>query len=211
MRRIGILGLFLQVSLFFSLPPVRLLCPVCDDIEAFNFWGNESAQQPISLGSPGKQAFCFPLQCQRCKTAVIVLLVRRIGRKIMLTGRSEFEEVKAPSLIPKDQRKFYSQAIIAYQSGRALAGVFLLRTLIEQHMRAVTGNSAELGGYDLCDSYAKSLPLDFKQQFPSLKEIYKKLSDAMHAAKADNVLFESQRSEIERHFDALRLFKIHQS
>lgn len=194
----------------FSLPPLRLLCSTCHDIEAFNFYGNWSAEETVSLNRTGEQVFWFPLQCQSCKNSVIVLLVHRIGRKITLVGRSEIEEVQVPPFIPKVQSRFYSQAIIAYQAGHALAGLFLLRTVIEQHMRAVTENSEKLRGDELCDAYAKPLPAALKQEFPSLKEIYKKLSDAMHAAKADNELFESERSEIERHFDALRLFKIHQ-
>jgi hypothetical protein len=85
----------------FSLPPISLLCSFCDEVEAFNLWGEASLRQTISLGKLGQQVFWFPLQCQRCKEAVIVLLVRRIGRKITLIGRSEFEKVSVPRFIPK--------------------------------------------------------------------------------------------------------------
>jgi hypothetical protein len=191
---------------YFSLPPFRLLCSVCHEVEAFNLWGEESFRQTISLGKPGEQVFWFPLQCQSCKDAVIVLLVRRIGRKITLVGRSEFEEVKVPQYIPKAQRGFYSQAVIAFQSNQALAALFLLRTLIEQHMRAATQNT-ELRGDELCETYASKLDKDLNSRFPSLKVVYGNLSDALHRADPDDALFESELKNVCLHFEAKELFE----
>jgi hypothetical protein len=190
----------------FSCPPVRLLCPVCDDIEAANLTGGIFPSNTVSLGKPGEQVFSFSLQCQRCKNSVIVLLVRRIGRKITLVGRSEFEEVKPPQYIPKAQRQFYSQAVIAFQSKQTLAALFLLRTLIEQHMRAATGNS-ELRGDELCELYASKLDKDFNSRFPSLKVAYGKLSEALHRADPDEALFEAELKDMCLHFEGKELFE----
>jgi hypothetical protein len=197
--------LFKEFDGFFTLPPIRLLCSVCGAVEPFNLWDEESQRQAISLGKPGQQVFWFPVQCQRCKDSVVVLLIRRIGRKIKLVGRSEFEVVKAPSYIPKAQATFYSRAVVAFNSGEGLAGLFLLRTLIEQHMRAVTG-SDELRGDSLCDEYSNTLPEKLKGIIPSLKTAYGKISDALHRAISPEGLFESQQEQIELHFENLSLF-----
>jgi hypothetical protein len=41
--------------------------------------------------------------------------------------------------------------------------------------------------------------------FPSLPDIYNKLSAALHEAREDSDLFESQIIEIEKHLDGKRL------
>jgi len=190
----------------FALLPVKTLCSVCNDVTSFNLCRDPSASaQTISLGSKGKQVFCLPLQCQGCRSRVIVFMVARNGRKIQLVGRSEFEEVRVPAFIPKEQRGFYSQAIIAFNCGQILPALFLLRTLIEQHMRTVT-ERAELRGEVLCDEYNKTLAEDFKARFPSFKDIYGKLSDALHLANADKSLFESEVERVRVHFEGLNLF-----
>jgi hypothetical protein len=191
--------------LSFSLLPVKTLCSVCDDVTSFNLWADTSGRaQTITIGNE-KQVFCLPLHCQGCRSNVIVFLIARNGRKIQLVGRSEFEQVKVPPSIPKEHKGFYSQAVIAFNCGQILPALFLLRTLIEQHMRTVTGR-AELRGDELCDEYNKTLDADFKSRFPSFKDVYGKLSDALHRADPDKFLFESERERIVNHFDALNVF-----
>lgn len=173
---------------------------------------NEVLSSPHTLVSTStRQVFSIPVQSQACKKGEIVFLVTRSELKLTLTGRSDFEEVQPPAFIGKGVKRFYSQAVIAHQAGQSLAGVFLLRTLIEQHMRLIVQDSSKMRGDELCDRYSDTLPENFRQQFPSLKEIYGKLSDAMHTAVAEPDFFEAQRVEIDRHFDALRLVKLHQS
>jgi hypothetical protein len=190
----------------FSLLPVKTLCSICDDVTSFNLSADPSARaQTMSLGRRGKQVFCLPLQCQGCRSSVIVFMVARSGRKIQLVGRSEFEQVKVPSSIPKEQKHFYSQALIAFNCGQILPALFLLRTLIEQHMRRVTGLT-DGRGEDLCDKYNKKLDDDFKARFASFKDVYDKLSDALHRANPDNSLFESELERVVLHFDGLDLY-----
>ena len=131
--------------------------------------------------------------------------MRRIGRKITLVGRSEFEEVKVPQYIPKAQHGFYSQAVIAFQSNQVLAALFLLRTLVEQHMRAATGSN-ELRGDELCEKYASKQDKDLNSKFPSLRVVYGNLSDALHRADSDEALFRSELKNVCLHFEAKELF-----
>jgi hypothetical protein len=184
----------------FSFPPVRTLCSKCDDVEAFNLFGATPAQV-IFLGAGGRQVFSFTVQCQRCRVCVIVL-VKRNGPKIQLVGRSEFEEVQVPNFIPKQVSRFYSQAVIAFQCGQVLPALFMLRTLIEQHMRAVT-KSDTLRGEDLCEEYAKQLGQDVSEQLPSFKEIYSELSNALHTVVERGELFELQCKRICLHFEGV--------
>jgi hypothetical protein len=116
------------------------------------------------------------------------------------------EEVKAPSYIPKAQRKFYSEAIIDFQCNSILSGLFMLRTLVEQHMRAAT-ESPGLRGDVLCQKYSESLSPDFNDRFPSLGSAYRELSTALHSASEDPEIFEVQRKNIEDHFEALVIFR----
>lgn len=204
------IGYPLQGSIMIMVPPVRTLCGNCNDVEPFNLGNGLQSVHTFPGLEAGDQVFCLDLECQRCRKNAIVFEIRKSAEKIQIVGRSEFEEVAVPAVILKNVRRFYSEAVIALQCRAVLASIFLLRTLIEQHMRAVTKAAATVRGDDLCDKYAETLPDDFKKRFPSLKEIYGKLSDAMHQAKDDVEVFDSQAKDIVKHFDALRLFNLHQ-
>ena len=190
----------------FLLPPVKTLCTVCDDVTSFNLWSNSSAfAQTMSLGNRGRQVFCLPLQCQGCRSSIVVFMIARNGRKIQLVGRSEFENIKVPPSIPTEQRVFYSQALIAFNCGHFLPALFLIRTLIEQYMRTVT-RRVELRGDELCDEYNKTLDEGFKGRFPSFKDVYSNLSEALHRADPNESLFRSELERVLLHFDALIIF-----
>ena len=135
-------------------------------------------------------------------------MVRRNGWDLFLEGRSPMEGVPVESFLPKDERAFFRNAIIAKNSGRALAGLFYLRTFIEQFARRKVSSSARLSGDELMSKYADTIPLPQRDQMPSLREWYDKLSEALHAAREDTELFDDAKKEIERHFDFRRLFRI---
>ena len=63
------------------------------------------------------------------------------------------------------------------------------------------------GGEDLCDEYAKTLDENFKAKFPSFRDIYGSLSDALHAATEDEKRFELERKRIESHFLGKQAFE----
>ncbi len=192
------------LGLRFSLPPVKTMCGRgrCG-VESFNMWERYPAQS-ISMGLT-EDVFVVPIECQGCRSNVIILLMRRSGPKIQLVGRSEFEKVEVPSYVPKEQETLYSDAIIAFNSGQFLPAIFLLRSVIEQYMRTITKN-ATLRGEDLCDEYAKTLAEDFRQRFPSFKTIYGKLSDALHNVDANPELFQSQLGDVILHFEGIAVF-----
>jgi hypothetical protein len=119
-----------------------------------------------------------------------------------------------PKELPKETARYFSSAHIAHNAGQTLAGIFLLRTFVEQYWRSlpevkkVTDKRSKVTGDEMGDAYQNPLPVDFKQRFPSLKDIYNKLSEAMHAANEDAALFDDCSAKIVEHFDARRLFKL---
>jgi len=162
------------------------------------------------------EIFALPYQCQSCKCEPLFFLVRREGLKLMLVGRSQFQEVAVPDFIPKDHRKFYRNAVIANQTSFTLAAALYLRTMIEQYfyktipgteIKAIKGNPT---GDELAELYAKTLPKNFPSSFPSLKKAYVDLSKIIHSGKEDDETkksFEVIRNAVDSHFKAIQLFK----
>ena len=116
--------------------------------------------------------------------------------------------------MPKGQSKFYSDAQIAHNAGQTLAAIFLLRSFVEQFWRSVPEvqrlikGQPRATGDEQGTAYQDTLPVEFKNRFASLSEIYGKLSAAMHEANADARLFAESCQAVEEHFDARRLFKM---
>jgi hypothetical protein len=194
-------------ALLIELPLVSTLCRICQKRQPHN--PHRDPDGPTSICPGRTQVLCIPLECQGCKKESVVFLVTRHvtkeAVKLQLTGRSILEQVEVPVYIPKAQSNFYSRALVAFNSGQILPALFMLRTLIEQHMRSLTGNP-ELRGDDLCNEYAALLDKDFKKKAPSFKDIYGQLSDALHRAAEDQELFESERKKIELHFFGKQAF-----
>lgn len=197
----------------FRTPDVKLFCTVCERREAFNsissadFLQRPSVPALFTVRRDTIQVFTLSFLCQSCKGAPEVFLVRRTGLKLTNSGRSPIEYVEVPAAIPKQIQRFYSDAIVAYQSGQVLAGVFLLRTLIEQWARSVVRQPG-LQADEVLDGYMETLPADFKDRFPSMRSLYGDLSEDLHAATGSPELFEKARSDIVEHFEARRLFKL---
>jgi hypothetical protein len=196
----------------FKVQDVKLYCTVCGRIEPFNaysstdFVENRPFATRLPQGGEAIQAFILSFHCQSCKGIPEVFLVRRSVLKLTICGRSPMEHVEEPSIIPKGVAKFYSGAVLAHQSGQTLAGLFYLRTLIEQWV-SHAGAAGEKADQKL-DSYVAALPKDFKDRFPSLRSVYGVLSDAIHTATASDDLFVKSAGQIVEHFEARRLFKL---
>lgn len=194
--------------LSFALPTIKTFCSICNRIEPFNAYPSDShAIMNHQAADKWQQVFVLEYECQSCKGLPSVFMVRRNGLKLFLEGRSPIEHVEVPQVIPKEQRKYYSDAIVAHNSGQTLAGLFLLRTFIEQYVRAHSEN-VELPADKLLENYATKLPIDFKDRFPSLGKIYSDLSSAIHKANAAEDLFANTTGELTEHFEAKRLYKI---
>jgi hypothetical protein len=208
-----------QATLTLTLPHPGLYCGKCERREAFApVWFQEVSNE-ISLQMAagvskqialpgGFQMFFLLYQCQHCLGTPEGFLVRRTGWNLGLHGRSPIESVELPAFLPKSESWLYRDAVIAFNSGKILAGLFYLRTFIEQFARRVTGRTGRVRGDEILDEYYKALPSPTKEQMPSLREWYDRLSEALHSASQDAALFEDAKREIERHFDFRRLFKI---
>lgn len=194
-------------------PDVKLFCKRCDRREPFN---SVSSSNLLERSDPGKggvrfknsihQVFTLSYLCQSCKAVPEVFLVQRIDAKLTLAGRSPMEQVEVSPTIHRAVSKYYSGAVIAFQSGQTLAALFLFRTLCEQWCRqfAVAEEKAD----QAIEKYMISLPQDFKARFPSLRDLYSDLSVALHTADANDDLYERVRMGLREHFDARTLFKL---
>ncbi|MSU56690.1 MAG: hypothetical protein EXS35_00645 [Pedosphaera sp.] len=170
----------------------------------------------VDNNGPALQIFSFPFQCQNCKGEPLIFLVKRDGQKLTLVGRSRITEVSVPHFIPDAQQKFYRNAIIADQTSFTLAAALYLRTVVEQHFYQ-TVPAAEIQsirgiptGDELADLYAKTLPKNFPESFPSLKKAYSDLSAIVHSGKENDQSkksFTLIRAAVDGHFKAVQLFK----
>jgi hypothetical protein len=189
-----------------EVPDVKLFCTHCERIEAFN---SLSAEDMLARGhdkshyeqsSKTVQVFALSFLCQSCKLVPEVLLVRREGTRLLMSGRSPMEHTEVPHFIPKTVSRFYRDAVIAYQCGQTLSGLFMLRTLIEQWVLSlgcgVKWDSAA------SEAYLDSLPEDFRRWYPCLRKEYEELSEDIHAARGSADLFEDIRRRIDLHFEA---------
>jgi hypothetical protein len=193
-------------SAVFDLPTVETFCEVCDKGQPFNPQPRQLGQlyppEPWRKSKP--QVFALAYICQGCKEFELSFMVTRNGMKLTLSGRSVIERIQVPPYVTNALARFYSGAVIAHNCNQVLPGLFMLRTLVEQYMRAALAPETFESADQLCGAYNASLDVSFKSRFPSLPEIYGKLSDALHEAREDSDLFESQLKEIEKHFRAMK-------
>ncbi len=202
----------------FILPTISVPCSQCDAIlPAHNsgFLGQEQEIQTVSwpIQKNGHMSICqtfvFPYHCQSCKKEPLIFLIHRTGTKLMLVGRNHFEKIQMPKTIPQRESKYFSDAISAYNTGNILAGLFLLRTVVEQYMRRILMVTEKKTGDELADGYASLLDDEFpKNRYPSLKVVYSELSVPLHAADNDADQFVKSREDIERHFELLKHFPL---
>ena len=201
-------------SIQFQTPDAKLRCSVCKRVEAFNsistreMSDREARAETSRSGGSIVQDFALSSECQSCKGPHSVFLVRRRGARLTIAGRAPIERIEVPAFIPQDLESWFSGAIVAHQSGQTLAGLFLLRTLVEQWVRTAIGQEGS-GLADLAlEAYMHSLPDDFKARFPSLRDVYTRISADLHGAIGSEELFAECLADIERHFEARRVFKL---
>ncbi|HTQ31263.1 MAG TPA: hypothetical protein VMI53_08635, partial [Opitutaceae bacterium] len=129
-------------------------------------------------------------------------------------GRDPFEEISVADVLPKSHSKFIGNALIAYQAGQTLAGIFYLRVFVEQFWKSLPAIAAQLekeprlSGEKMGEIYNMTLPPEFKARFPSLSAIYEQLSESIHKADGQPMIFDKCAQQIVEHFDARRIFKI---
>lgn len=197
-----------------NLPNAKLYCHQCKSTEAHQPIGihefipldkimNKLYQQPLG---DAIQIWAFQYQCQLCKDLPIVFLIRRENSHISIQGRTPMEFVTTPQFIPKEERAFYSGAIIANNSGQVLPAIFMLRVFIEQYCKRKANKSVERSS-DAIAIYMDSLPQDFKSRFPSLNKIYEVLSVTIHNATPTESVFTDSLSEVDLHLEGLQVWE----
>jgi hypothetical protein len=194
---------------------MKLFCGICGGAEVYYpLWARDvtlECKDPRGSAMPRKgefQMFFLAFQCQNCHSDPEAFIVRRSGFRLYLEGRSPIEEVRLPKYIPKKEAHFLSDAVVAFNAGKKLAGLFYLRTFLEQYARRITRLQGRTTGEEIMDAYATTLPVAHRDHMPSFRTLYEKLSEALHEARTDEALFESVRAEIDLHFDIRRVFKI---
>jgi hypothetical protein len=207
-----------QPQLTLSMGGLKMFCTECDAKEVANpIWYIELKNELLklhvrrelqTLPPSGFQMFWLSYQCQRCRGTLQAFLVRRHGWHLILEGRSPIEHIEVPAFIPKQEERLYRDAVLAYDSGKTLAALFYMRAFIEQFARRQTRITGRVLGEEIMEAYNKTLPPEKGGQMPSLKEWYERLSVPIHSAEEPPELFEEARSEIERHFEFRRLFRI---
>jgi hypothetical protein len=191
----------------FRIPSITTYCEQCGAA-----WPHNPTENIVPIGDNHNQCFLLEYLCQKCQVTLVRFQIHREGLKLSLTGRDPIEVLPTPKELPKAMARYFSSAHIAHNAGQTLAGIFLLRTFIEQYWRSLPAIQQlaikQPTGDEMGDAYQGRLPDDFKQRFPSLKDIYSRLSGAMHAANEDAALFQDCSQKIVEHFEARRLFKL---
>jgi len=196
-----------ETSISLTPPTIEVFCSNCDKVEPYNYETGGDVLVGL-ITETTNQVFIMVYRCQACKSVPEVFLVLRKEMKITLSGRSPIEIYHVPTYIPKAQRIYYQNAEISFNTGFILAGIFYLRTLLEQYVRSQHKKPEDLDIEVIFDYYSNNLPDDFKSRFPSLYPIYGDLSDAIHMADKSEKTYKKAIGEIKLHFDAKRVFKI---
>jgi hypothetical protein len=204
---------------------VKLFCAKCGGKEAFRpIWFEDVTsqirllyyQQNVAVTPSFKLSFwasfqhiVLVFQCQHCEGRPEAFLLKRDGLDLYLEGRSPIEHVEIHPSLPKKEGKWFRDAVVAHQSGKTLAGLFYLRTFVEQFGRKMTGMlNDKKSGDEIMSAYSDGLPDKVRDVAPSLKELFEKLSEAIHGAKEDTELFDRAKEKIEEHFEFRRLYRL---
>lgn len=195
----------------FELKIVKRLCPHCRSPEPLHpLWDLVKVYDKTSWKkfSHLHQLFVLPYECQNCKGEPIIFTVQRNVQKIQLCGVNFPTKPLAPDFIPKAQKNFFEEALLAFQVNKILTAIFYLRVFIEQYWYAVLNHKLKdkCSVEDLGKEYNKKLG-KLSSEIPSLVKVYDKLSSAIHEAKSDLQLFEEMRSKIEEHFQRIKVEK----
>jgi hypothetical protein len=205
-------------ALWIILPHPSLYCNSkgCKRRETFTpVWHTELSESLTATITPkqivlpdGFQMFTLVYQCQRCLGAPEAFLVRRDKWTFSLEGRSPMERVEVPKFIPDKEKHYYSDAIVAFNTGKVLAALFYLRTFVEQFARRVTEITGKATGDKILDIYYQTLPTKQADLMPSLREWYDKLSAPIHNGMDDIEVFSAAKVAIDKHFEIRKVFNM---
>jgi len=159
----------------------------------------------IAVSQKCVQFVAMAFQCQACKGPAQMFLIRRAGFRVSIEGRSPIEKVQRHPDLPEPYSVFFADSVLAFQCGQVLPAVCMLRVFIEQFVRSRARNAR----WDVAiETYAASLPTEFRARFGTLSEQYGELSEAIHDAQVDAAQYERIRWSVEKHFVGRRAFDI---
>lgn len=188
-----------SMDIRFNSPKVKLFCKKCKREEPFFPIENHASVFCVALGV---QIFVLGYKCQSCELPELeMFMVKRDQAKLTLCGRSPMEHIATSKAFPREHARFISDALITYHAGKTLAGLFFLRTFIEQYVVKKTGKRID---ENALEEYQKQLPNSLKPIIPSLTDIYTQLSNEIHAANANTDLFDDALKKMESHFEFLK-------
>ncbi|HET7153146.1 MAG TPA: hypothetical protein VFJ29_05215, partial [Candidatus Kapabacteria bacterium] len=199
-------------SINFQLEGVTVYCSKCKQSMTFHLKHGKQFTYGLEYYRKGEidsvvQDFILALECQKCRNTPETFLIRRKNLRLTLCGRVPMESVPVDKDIPESAAEYIPDAVVAFQSGKILAGLFYYRVFVEQFLRKRYDADSEKIDV-LVSRYMEELPSDFKTRFPSMADIYSKLSEAIHKANKDEALYNKVHDEILEHFAARRLFKL---
>ena len=197
----------------FPLPDIGLACPECKGRRT------HAAELPRCRSIPAEepragQLFLLEYRCQGCRASSVTFLVKRRALVLQIVGRDPMETERIPVSLPTAVERFYQEAQDAQAAGQTLSALVLLREFIEQFWRslpkvqdALAANPA-MNPDQIADFYATLLPLDFKAQYPSLKNCHHSLREAIESPGNDSGVFQYCLSDVREHLDGRRFRRI---
>ncbi len=210
-------GLLTKTETFYipiPLPTIKVTCIQCDSVlpphnHGYIGLSEQRHSHVFQIKSEPVQVFEASYQCQSCKGEPVIFLIHRKGLKLTLVGRSQMAAIDVFKFIPKEILKLFRNSVVAQRTGFILAAALYLRCAIENYMRSTIAAKERLTGDALADLYAKSLPKDFSDNFPSLKKAYSDLSLVLHAGletEAEFKTYSEVKDAVEGHFEGLDIF-----
>ncbi len=191
-------------------PALNLRCSHCKAGRTFIPLAVHPCGHGWYKGKP-QQSWSFEYHCPTCKNCLHFFLTRE-GNRLRLCGRFPAKEVEVPDEFPELLSKYISEAKIATQAGKHLAGVLYLRVGIEQFWRSLPEVMLQCPhekptGEQLGDAYNKTLPAEMKAAaVPTLKSIYERLSNAIHGADESAGPCDDGYKDVLKHFKARHLY-----
>ncbi|MDY6868022.1 MAG: hypothetical protein SVT56_08970 [Chloroflexota bacterium] len=196
----------------FIIPNVEIFCDNCTSTKLFSprdFYSSEGIFY-------SNQFFFIVFKCQMCNHQKVSFLINRIENYLILVGRSQFNSQAPDPVFPKDNAylKLISRAKISHDSGGFdIAAISYLRLFIEKYVRDETGILTREENWnisEICEEYAKSIPVKIRDIIPSLKTIYEDLSAAYHEGDIEKreeygILYEENFELLRNHFHGKKL------
>lgn len=201
-----------EMPLNFPLPDIEHWCDQCGKTTAH---GSMNVSFMYGLGSPfpkladsTEDLFVLCYQCSLCRKQETVFLVKRLGYRLQLCGRSQRLMVNVPKEVPKEFRDIYSDAVSAVCENDVAAGFYHLRTLLEHYMKKCLKMplDQQTRGDELAARYKSTLDSRMSGGIPSLGTIYEKASGFMHSRTGNEADFQKLVGDFAGHLKAKELF-----